>query len=234
MDKIKVTHHCTGCDKYFEEGFDAWPEKYYCENDNEYWDKEDGRQCPTCHKFGSNPEELICPSCDSEVLEVGNLDKFVDPDKEDVMGKDGNEIVPPKEKKARQTKEEERAAAEVERQKRRVAADARFKKEVKPYALGEDSHGGFHGGVLIAVEKIKAVDSRISIYASAGVNPSFTHDGSGLPFRVEFRVYSEGFKGKYNDRRGFGSTVGESKEFDNVEDLVKYAKERIGEVGLES
>lgn len=225
MTFIKVAHHCPGCDNYFVEKFE-FPEKYYCEEDGEYWDKDDGRNCPTCHKFGSNTGQPLCPNC---IQEVEAVDKSVDPDHEDVMDLDGNEIVPVKKQRARRISEKGRVLIENERKDRYEKMKLLFDRDIKKYKL-YDVKSSFRDDAVIALRQLKAVDSPINIYASASIASLYQFDGKGLPFSVSFHILSEGYQTKYRNDGGFCHRIGSDKDFDNLDELVTYANQRIGEI----
>lgn len=221
---IKVAWHCSGCGKYFAEGFE-FPEVYYCEEDSEYWAKDEGRGCPTCHKFGRNPEEPVCEGCSAEVDPVA---QSVDPDKEDVMGADGNEVVTAKKQRARKLSDKGRAAEAAEREARYKKIKAAFDSGIKRYRL-PDVKSAFSGDAVVAIRKMKAVDSTISVYATASVASSYHFDGTGLPYEVTFSILSEGYVGRHNSNGGFCYRAGDGRDFGSLEELVEYARKRIGE-----
>lgn len=226
---IQAKYQCGTCGKYFQDGFE-FPEKYYCEEDSEFWDKDEGRNCPSCHKFGKNPDGLVCPDCSEEVEEVN---AEVDPDDEIVISADGDEIVPQKKTKARKVSEDERTKSEAERKKRCDEMGATLKKDASKHKISDPDLlvGLFSSDIVVAAKKIRAIDSAIVIYASVAVSHEYQYDGSGLPFSVEFRISSNGFKGKYRSDGGFCFQCGKSEDFATVDELVEYAKKRIGEVG---
>lgn len=223
---VPVAYHCNSCHKFFQEGFE-FPEKYQCEEDSEYWEKEEGRNCPTCHKFGRNTDGPICPDCNEEVEEVF---KSVNPDEEDVRDSDGNEIVTKKKKTSKEKQAEEREATDKARTERYEKEKAIFDREIQKHKLS-DAVGTFRDDAIVAIRHIKAVDSNVSIYAAASISSSWWHDGDGNRYEVEFRIVSGGYKGKHRHDGGFCFHVGDTKDFDNLDNLVAYAKERIADVG---
>lgn len=227
--KLKVSHHCGGCGKFFVEGFE-FPEKYHCEDCSEYWDKEDGRNCPQCHKFGANPDEPVCPNC---CQEVEPEKKQVSPDDEEVVGQDGGVIMTKKRVRARKVSQAERDKTEAERAARREKYTAILKRDIAEHVVDDGSTlSSLLDESIIAVKRITALDCVVNIFATASLSSGFWFDGTGLPFELSFTVTSNGYEGKYRSSGGFSFSCADKQEFDNVEALVTEAKRRMATVAF--
>jgi hypothetical protein len=223
--KVKAKFKCPSCEKFFAEGFEFTP-MYHCDNDSEFWEKSDGRNCPTCNKFGANTEGDVCPDCNGE---IEGVDVEVDPDECEIMDTSGSEIVTPKRAKKNKIDEKVSAAKALESKKRRDEADASFKRDVKPYRIETEVRLSFSDSI-VAIKKVKVIDSNICIYASVGVSPNYTCDGEGERYEVEFRINSDGFETRYNHMGGFCYPVGKSAKFDDMATLVAFAKQKINSI----
>lgn len=218
---IRVRFKCPDCDKFFVDDSSFVP-SYECEEDSEFWPKDDGRNCPTCHKFGKNTDGAICPDCNAEIEDV---DVQADPDKSDIVGADGSVIMT---KKGISKKEAEIAARnkiEEERKERRTKFEAILTAALKKLPVVPVKK--FHGEAVVAERAFKVFDSKIVIYAEVALSSSFWFDGGGKPFTLSLRINSEGYKSPWGERGGFNYEAGIAEDFDDIDKMIERAKERV-------
>ncbi len=212
--KVAIQFKCPSCDKAFVSE-DSFATPYYtCDNCTEYWPKEDGRNCPQCHKFGRNPEMPVCEDCTQEVEE--HIDA-VNPDEVDVVNEDGDEIVSEKKATMRKTNQQKNEEARAKATEIRDRQTEMLQSACQEYGITEKNR---FGDFTLSSKTVLILGQEVTLRVTAHVDYDI-YCTEPPPFRLEFRLKVDAHNG------GWDGYLIDSERFKDIHKMFDRAKDAM-------